>query len=741
MRFIHTADWHIGAGRSYIPGSLERTMGVIDDIYALAIRDGISVVVVAGDIFDSPNLLAEEKRALARKILAYDAAGISTLMIPGNHDAETATTSTLDYLETLTQSRRLKHSVVTQSTRLVIRDGFGFLLFVNEPWARLSRHVHDILHGSLKQDLKGLIVVAHQTIKGSTTATGMQMPSGITFAPDKDVDYFAFGDIHTCFPPEVQVMVDYDTCVSMSEAVNSPAITHVLSYNLETKRIEPKRILNKRESDFKGKYVRVTIDDGSTIKSTQDHKYVVVGRGEVEAKDIKAGDQLIKYDGSFTRIYACHFCSATFSTGREKSAHSKTHDSERGGYTCATCDKHFSTRSTYGAHFHKDHPEKIAKQNLVKCSACGLMFKEKNMGSHMFFHDIGRVAARSRKTSDKLTAFYATPEGAANKRAKTFFLDKLRTSKRTRCEATVDAFVVDGLAYTGNGAFWVTLTLPDGSEWRKNPDFVVGDPTRPETIKKVVEVFGGVDWIHTEVEASLLKAAYKEAGYDAVIIFDSQLKNIPCQLEVKAELEAFCNNHYVTVQDVHLSFRKTKTVQKVYSLEVEDNNNYFVVSADYDQQGYYDKLSTPILVKNCQSMSPGAWYSGSPLQVNFGETGPSGVLIVDTEDFQRPVFHEIKSTRLVTIRSDEAVPTDAIVRVMYDDQPLLATDLPANVVKVAWQAADVDLSDIRSTEGLLAGLDVVLGRHGLDEDEIVVALEEARRVAIAVGDLGVLSAA
>ena len=91
MRFLHTADWHIGAGRSYIPGSLERTMGVIDDIYALALLEDISVVVVAGDVFDSPNLLAEEKRALARKIMAYDAAGISTLMIPGNHDAETAT--------------------------------------------------------------------------------------------------------------------------------------------------------------------------------------------------------------------------------------------------------------------------------------------------------------------------------------------------------------------------------------------------------------------------------------------------------------------------------------------------------------------------------------------------------------------------------------------------------------------------------------------------------------------------
>lgn len=315
-------------------------MGVIDDIYGLAIKEGIQVVVMAGDVFDSPNSPDEEKRALARKLLAYDAAGIATLMIPGNHDSVTATTSTLDHLETLTRAGKFHHSVVTQSTRLVVRDGYGFLLFVNEPWAAVGKHIHAIQHGSMKQDLKGLIVVAHQTIKGSTTATGIQLPSGVTFQPSRDVQYFAFGDIH-----------------------------------------------------------------------------------------------------------------------------------------------------------------------------------------------------------------------------------------------------------------------------------------------------------------------------------------VP------------------------------------------------------------------------QAVDVAAWYCGSPLQINFGETGPSGVLIVDTDDFQRPRFHEIKSTRLVTVKAGDAVPEDAIVRVVYDERLLLAGELPANVAKVVWQVADVDLSDIRSADGLLSGLDEVLVRHGLNEEDVVLALEEARRVAISVGDKGVLNAA
>lgn len=198
MRFIHTADWHIGKGRSYIPGALDRTLSVIDRIYRMAIDESIDTIVVSGDIFDSPNVEDAERRALYSKIAAYDAAGIATLMISGNHDRMTTSTTTLDYLEAVTDAGGFASgTIVTQRTRLVVRHGYGFLLF-DDAWDRMAPLLAVLKNGSFKPELKGLIVVAHQTIRDTVAANGTTMQSGIRFEPDLHVDYYAFGDIHKC---------------------------------------------------------------------------------------------------------------------------------------------------------------------------------------------------------------------------------------------------------------------------------------------------------------------------------------------------------------------------------------------------------------------------------------------------------------------------------------------------------------------------------------------------------------
>lgn len=199
MKFLHTADWHIGAGRGYIPHSAARTFEAIEAIYNTAMVEGIRTVVVAGDMFDSPNIEEAERRALLLKIAAYDSAGIATLMIPGNHDRISDHHTTLDYLDAMTRAGSFSAgTVITQNTQLVIRERVGFLLFTNEPWGRVSDHVATIRRGSIRHDIDALVVVAHQTIQGSRTATGITMASGLLFEPDQHVDMYCFGDIHIC---------------------------------------------------------------------------------------------------------------------------------------------------------------------------------------------------------------------------------------------------------------------------------------------------------------------------------------------------------------------------------------------------------------------------------------------------------------------------------------------------------------------------------------------------------------
>lgn len=87
MKFLHTADWHLG--RIFHQVHLtEDQAGVIDQIIALAAAERPDVILVAGDLYDRavppPEAVALLDRAWRR--LALDL-GIPVVAIPGNHDS------------------------------------------------------------------------------------------------------------------------------------------------------------------------------------------------------------------------------------------------------------------------------------------------------------------------------------------------------------------------------------------------------------------------------------------------------------------------------------------------------------------------------------------------------------------------------------------------------------------------------------------------------------------------------
>ncbi len=87
MRFLHTADWHLG--RSFNSASLvDDQAHVLDQLIDLATRERVDAVVIAGDIYDravppadAVSLLDD---VLARLVLG---AGIRVVLIAGNHDS------------------------------------------------------------------------------------------------------------------------------------------------------------------------------------------------------------------------------------------------------------------------------------------------------------------------------------------------------------------------------------------------------------------------------------------------------------------------------------------------------------------------------------------------------------------------------------------------------------------------------------------------------------------------------
>lgn len=85
MRVLHTADWHAGKmlrNRSRTD-ELEK---VLNEIVDIARRERISLVIVAGDVFDSYAPSADAERLVFSTLAELAGSKIPTIVIAGNHD-------------------------------------------------------------------------------------------------------------------------------------------------------------------------------------------------------------------------------------------------------------------------------------------------------------------------------------------------------------------------------------------------------------------------------------------------------------------------------------------------------------------------------------------------------------------------------------------------------------------------------------------------------------------------------
>jgi exonuclease SbcD len=85
MRFLHTADWHVGktlVGRS----RLDEQEQVAAEIVDIAKRERVDCVLLAGDIFDSPAPTTDAQRVVCDALAEIAGAGMSAAIVGGNHD-------------------------------------------------------------------------------------------------------------------------------------------------------------------------------------------------------------------------------------------------------------------------------------------------------------------------------------------------------------------------------------------------------------------------------------------------------------------------------------------------------------------------------------------------------------------------------------------------------------------------------------------------------------------------------
>jgi exonuclease SbcD len=85
MKFLHTADWHVGKtlkGRD----RLEEQRAVLSEIAALAEERQVDAVLVAGDVYDLSAPSARAQQVVVQALLRMRRAGAEVIVIAGNHD-------------------------------------------------------------------------------------------------------------------------------------------------------------------------------------------------------------------------------------------------------------------------------------------------------------------------------------------------------------------------------------------------------------------------------------------------------------------------------------------------------------------------------------------------------------------------------------------------------------------------------------------------------------------------------
>lgn len=196
MKFLHTADIHVGASRK-LDGYLQRQEQMLRGIYRIAEKHTDKVVILAGDIFHRKDVKPKERDMLLDLLVKYDSEGFTTLIINGNHDILKSDYSSIHFLKILQESGRLKNTIIQEVTSSSVHiKNTNFILI---PWhaysteefnALVSQHIDEITNAD------PIYVVAHECIFGASSDTWSADSSYLKIIEDSRVTAYCLGDIH-----------------------------------------------------------------------------------------------------------------------------------------------------------------------------------------------------------------------------------------------------------------------------------------------------------------------------------------------------------------------------------------------------------------------------------------------------------------------------------------------------------------------------------------------------------------
>jgi exonuclease SbcD len=225
VRFLHTADWHVGKtlrGRS----RMEEYAKALDQVAGIAVEGEVDAVLVAGDVFDSPAPPPEAEKLVYDFLARLLPHRIACVVIAGNHDHPKRLGALASLLEGLRIHVRPEVRPPGEGgvVRVPSRDGteeaaIAVLPFVperrvvdactvmdaeHEWFDTYRRRIEEILAALVRALPAGSVTIAlaHLLVEGARVGTGeRELHLGEVYGVDPQqlpstVQYVALGHLH-----------------------------------------------------------------------------------------------------------------------------------------------------------------------------------------------------------------------------------------------------------------------------------------------------------------------------------------------------------------------------------------------------------------------------------------------------------------------------------------------------------------------------------------------------------------
>lgn len=212
MRFLHTADLHLGKKLGEIP-LLQDQRHILEQMARIAEEKGCDAVLIAGDIYQNSAPSAEAMDVFGEFLAGLADKGIAVIAIPGNHDSD---------LRVAYMSRLVRNSGIFVSgpfpgelqKTVLEKEGqkvnFWMLPFIRPanvrryfPDAEIGSYsdaVRTVLENTPLDDGEVNVILAHQFITGSSVSDSEELTVGGLDNVDPSLfesfDYVALGHLH-----------------------------------------------------------------------------------------------------------------------------------------------------------------------------------------------------------------------------------------------------------------------------------------------------------------------------------------------------------------------------------------------------------------------------------------------------------------------------------------------------------------------------------------------------------------